>query len=330
MVLWKKIKNMLLNPKNLCYFSIVKKDRRYLLIIIISSFLLAFLVPALVFINRRPVLIIADNTTVLLYGQERAEKKASRAAFSLFRPVRTVAVTDESGDDILLAAISAASEKPYCVIFTARYAEAAYIYSEQNEDIPIIILLARTLPGAYSAYFSVNDNNSDDFYIYSNDLYSDFYLIGQAISAINGEINGRTVIFSDSSVTKQAREAVNDAFIDAGVSIQCSFYNFYSQLAPQVYINCVVLAGAGYEYFEMQSETPVICCGWLDTALLPLEVKLNLDDSPWAQAEEAVRLFKAGEKNSLIPSKAEILNSKYTDKNLVIKLRKILKLNKKK
>jgi len=306
------------------------RNARYLSMTVISFLFLAVLIPSLIFINRRPVLVISDNTTISLYGQKRTEKKAAAAAFKLFRPVRTVSVTDESGDDILLAAISAASNRPFCVLFPESYAAAAHIYREQNEDIPVIILLARRLPDEIPASFFINNSDFNHYFIYSNDLATDFYLIGQAITAINGEKNGRAAVFTNFSIIKPAQEAVNQAFTDAGVDIQCSFYSSYSQFASSTDLSCVVLAGTGYEYFEKQSDVPVICCGWLDTDLLPLEVKINIDDSPWAQVEDAVTLFLAGNKKGLISSKVELINTKYTDNDIVIKLREILKLNIKK
>jgi hypothetical protein len=300
---------------------------RYLFIIILVLLILAVLASLLVLLKRSPVLIVTDYAFISLYGEKRLQNEAVRSSLNLFRPVRTVAVTDESGDDILIAAVSAVSEKPFCVLFSTRFTGAAYTYREQNGKIPVVILRALSLPDAYPASFPIPGGNLDDYFIYSNDIDDDFYRIGQAIAVIDGGKNGGAVVFADSAIISPVRDSINRAFADTGVNIQSFFYNSYSQFSRVSDLNCIVLAGSGYEYLEKPVNVPVICYSWLDPEFLPFEVALYFDDSPWAQVIPAVRMVIAGEKKALIPSRAVLLTSEYINKDVKINLKRVLKSN---
>jgi hypothetical protein len=50
---------------------------------------------------------------------------------------------------------------------------------------------------------------------------------------------------------------------------------------------CVVLTGMAPHFFDKNDTVPVILFSWLDPALTPANVKLVLDDSPWALAFRA-------------------------------------------
>jgi hypothetical protein len=304
--------------------------RRYLFIIITAIIILAILVSLLTLLKRSPVLIVTDYAFISLYGEKRIKNEAICSSLKLFRPVRTIAITDESGDDILLAAISAVSEKPFCILFSTRFAGAAHTYHRQNDEIPVVILQARSLPDVYPVSFPITRGDLDDYFIYSNDIDDDFYRIGQVIAAIDGGKNGRTVVFVDSAIMEPARDAINKALMDTGADIQSSFINSYSQFSRVSDLNCIVLAGSGYEYLEKPVNVPVICYSWLDPEFLPFYVALYFDDSPWAQIIPAVKMVISGEKKALIPSRAVLITSGFVDKDVKINIKKILKPNIKK
>ena len=262
-------------------------------------------VPLIIFHARSPVLVAADTSFIQLYGRSRMRRENFRSSLSLFRPVKTVAIADDSGDDIVQFAIAEISSRPFCVLFPHRFIGAARLYHEQNPQIGVILLEGRS-----------SEITPDDFsgiFIYNTDIEADFHRAAAAAAFIDGGKNGRTVVFVENQLQRQCRETFLSVFSEIEGLPDPLFYTFYSQYSEIPGLSCVVLAGTGAEYVENFSGVPVVFFTWIDPSLMPNDVVLVVDDSPWVQLTKAVRMAAAGSADGSIESNFLVLNEKKLD-----------------
>jgi hypothetical protein len=109
---------------------------------------------------------------------------------------------------------------------------------------------------------------------------------------------------------------------DRGILIETQFFNSFSQYTEMSDLSCVILAGMGFEYLEKKTDVPVIFFTWINPSLLPSDVVIVINDSPWAQVLQAVRMVGEGEKTGLIRSEFLVLNKKKFDKNVIAFIKK--------
>ncbi|WP_461256162.1 hypothetical protein [Treponema sp. R80B11-R83G3] len=302
-------------------------------LIIIASLALAVAIVLAIFYTRPPVLIVTEQSFIELYGKKRIKNEALHSSFFLFRPVRTVEVTNDASDDIVSFAVAGISAKPYCVLFPLRFVKSAQIYRGQNPDIPVVVLEGRYPESENSAEKTLGADKSE-YYIYKTDISDDFYNLGLAISALKPkdepknsdsaaevEKNDKIVVFLEKNLT-QMKDIFLKGLYDRGILIETQFFNSFSQYSETPDISCVILAGLGFEYMDKKADVPIIFFTWIDPFLLPSDVVMVINDSPWAQARQAVRMVGAGEKNGLIKSEFMVLNKKKFDGNGIAKIKK--------
>jgi len=280
-------------------------------------------VPFLVYIARSPVLIVTEQAFIGLYGKDRIRREASRSSFALFRPVKTVAVANDSGDDIVPFAVDEVSSRPFCVIFPLRFARSARLYHEQNPKITVILLEGRFPENSNPSEFALS-GGSEGYFIYKTDINADFYRAGLAAASLNGDKNGSIVVFFDTRIQRQAREAFMEAINELENQPDTRFFTSFSQFYDISDLSCVVLAGSGAEYLEKKTGVPVILFSWLDPELIPSDVVLLVNDSPWAQVLEAVKRVKSGENQGRIRSKFELQKNKKFDRGILRKINKMV------
>jgi len=290
------------------------EKRRLLLLAIAVGIVLALGIPCLVFFTRPPVLIVTDVSFVSLYGADRIRLERVCSSLALFRPVKPVVIADDTGDDIALFAIGEASSLPFCVLFPVRFAGIAGFYKERFPQIPVAILEGRGTGGNFST--------GGDFFLFATDMESDFYRAGLCAAILDGDKNGRIVVFLEDPIQSGGREAFLRGMRGQGKVAEALFFASISELSGFSGLSCVVLAGSGAEFPERNQEIPVILFSWLNPAFVPLNTVLVFDDSPWAQAVPAVRMVASGIKNGRIPSKTLILSAKAADKYMPQKLKK--------
>jgi len=236
----------------------------------------------------------------------------------LFRRVKPVPVADDAEIEMIQIAINDASAEPYCVIFPLRFARSARFYQEQYPHIPVILLEGRH---GGDDFLRIPDNDGG-YFIYQTDIESDFYRAGIAAAAIDMEKNGKIIVFLDSFFQIPAKEAFLRGINSIRETHEITFLTSISQLNEDPDISCVVLAGAGAEYMEKELDFPVIFFTWLNPLLLPDVIVIVINDSPWVQSVQAVRMTAAKLPENRLKSKFQVVN----DKNLDMKiLRKILK-----
>jgi hypothetical protein len=293
------------------------------ILVIAVSAALAAAVPLFAYHARRPVLVVTEQSFIPFYGEARIRREEKRSSAALFRKVKTAAVADDAGADIVQFAIAEISAKPFCVLFPQRFAHAARIYREQNPAVKAILLEGRQTAGGNNPALSPLGGNTGDYFLFKTDIESDFYRAGLAAAVLDGDKNGRVAVFLEPHVQAEGKEVFLRALNDTGKPLQTSFFTSYSEFSAISGLSCVVLSGAGADYLDKYSGVPVIIFSWLDPSFLPKDVILVFDDSPWVQASGAVRAACAGMADGLLPSKTMLLPEKGIDRGIIRKLRKI-------
>jgi hypothetical protein len=284
----------------------------------------------IILLTRPPVLVVTDLSCVSLYGAGRIRLEGIRSSVTLFRRVKTIAIADDAGEDIFLAAVTSASPQPFCVLFPLRFARIARQYREQKPEIPVVLLEGRyPSVGTNPASFAINNNSIADYFVYTTDITADFYRAGLAAVILDGEKNGRAAIFLESHIQRQGREAFSRALKSQEKTMETNYYTSFSQFGKFTDFSCVIIAGNGAEYLEGDFDIPVIVFSWINPSIIPIGVILVFDDSPWIQAVPAVRMVAAGVKTGQIPSKITLLPAGNIDKKTRQRLKdSLIKLNK--
>jgi hypothetical protein len=286
-----------------------------------------------VFYFRSPVLIVTEQSFMELYGRKRLKNEALLSSITLFRPVRTVEVANDAGDDIVPFAVAEISVKPYCVLFPLRFVLSAQRYKEINPNIPVVVLEGRYLENENPVEKTLGANISE-YFIYKTDINDDFFNLGLAVSALKQENEPKSddsapeteksdkiVVFLDKKLT-QMKDIFLKGLYSRGILPETQFFNSFSQYSETPNISCVILAGLGFEYLDKKKGVPVIAFTWIAPYLLPFDVVMVINDSPWAQARQAVRMVGAGEKNGSIKSEFVVLNKKKFDGNVIALIKK--------
>jgi len=304
-------------------------------LIIATSFaiVLAALIVLAKYSTRPPVLIVTEQSFIELYGRKRLIKETLFSSIILFRPVKTVTIANEADDDIVPFAVVGISKKPYCVLFPLRFVQSAQLYREKNPNIPVVVLEGR-YPESENPSEKILGENKSEYFIYKTDINNDFYNLGLAVSALKPkeklknddsvheiEENDKIVFFLEQNLI-QMKEIFLKGLYDRGILIETQFFNSFFQYSEMSAPSCVILAGMGFEYLEKKTGVPVISFTWIAPSLLPYDVVMVINDSPWAQVRQVVRMVGAGEKTGLIRSEFLVLNKKKFDKNVIAFIKK--------
>ena len=278
---------------------------------ILIGLALAVITPLIIFHARAPVLIVTEQSFIPLYGEARIKREILISSIILFRQIRPVVVADDAGFDIVPFAIAEVSSKPYCVLFPLRFIRAARLYRETNPGIPVVLLEGRH--SADNSLYAIG-GNPNDYFIYGTDIDNDFYRAGTAAAALNMDKNGKIAVFIDYSIDTSAREAFERAVNSNRPAPETLFFTSFSQFSEISDLSCVVLAGAGIEYLEKNEGIPVIFLSWIDPLMIPVDVILVINDAPWVQAVQAVRMAERSMEQGRIQSKFTIINDKNIDR----------------
>jgi len=284
------------------------------------------------------VLIVTEESFIELYGKQRMNMEAFGASLAMFRPVKTVSVANDAGDDIVPFAIADKSSEPFCVLFPLRFARSARLYKEQNMNIPVIILEGRYPESENPSHFALGTNFSG-FFIYKTDINIDFYraglaasgikpnqnsintLINSGISPSEAETTKKIIVFTERSLP-QARDNFMQALLSRGNMPEIHFYTNFSQFSGNLDQSCIVMAGSGSEFLDKKAGVPIVIFSWLDPLMMPPEAVLVINDSPWAQVRQAVKLFNAGELTGQIASKFVFLDKGKFERGVVALIKK--------
>ena len=296
--------------------SIIRQNKKN---IIAAGIIFIMFVVFFIFLARSPVIIVADHSSIQIYGEKRVSRELKLTSLVLFRRVRNVPVADEAGNDIIRFAIADVSAKPYCVIFPLRFVRAARLFHEDNPQIPVVLLEGRYLK---DDIISVIGGDPNDYFIYKTDIDAEFHKAGLIAAALDAGKDGKVVVFLDQYMQTQAVNAFLQAINTKKAPIDAVFFTSFSQFYEISDLSCAVLAGKGIEFLESNQESPVIFFTWIDPSVLPENVVMVVNDSPWAQAVQAVRMVGSRSANGQLKSKFQIINRKNIDSKTLRKLKK--------
>jgi len=286
-----------------------------------------------IFNIRSPVLIVTEQSFIELYGQERAQKEAFSTSFALLRPVKTVVVANDAGEDIVPFAVTEASIRPYCVIFPLRFVQSARLYKGLAPNIPVVVLEGRYIEDENPAENILGADKSE-YFIFKTDVNDDFYRAGLAVTTVKPKRSkknensapdegkkGKIIVFMENNLNPM-KDVFLRGLYDRGNLLETHFYNYYYQYMETTDISCVVMAGAGSEFMDKKTDIPIISFTWINPSLLPFDVAMIVNDSPLAQTRQAVKMVKKGVKNGLIKSEFIVLNRKKFDRKVIAIIKK--------
>jgi hypothetical protein len=153
-------------------------------------------------------------------------------------------------------------------------------------------------------------------------METDFYRAGAMAAILDGEKNGRVIVFFEQRILAIGRSSFLQGFTDQEKSTEPIFLTSFSQFSTLDNISCVVLAGTGVEFMENNKDIPIIFFSWLNPAYSSRSTVIIFDDSPFAQAVKAVKIAAAGKNEAEIPSKTMVFSARIADKGILRLLRK--------
>jgi len=304
------------------------KRARLLIAITLVLFLAALSVATLVFLSRPPVLVVTDLPFVALYGENRLRTRQLSASAALFRQVRPVLIADDASPDMLIAAISYASENPFLVLFPRRFAAVAERFHRESPEIPVVVFR-----GAVPA--SEMPAGSGIFSVYGTDRATDLFRAGLFAGIIGSMGQGgerddadlpvaqRThVLWQDRFVTHEGREFFSVAVRERDPDSAVVFIGTAAAMPDTRGVSSMVMAGAGADYLERNPGIPVILFSWLNPDLTSGEVVVMFDDSPWALVVPATRMATEGITVGVIPSKPLVFSDRIADNGVTRAIRR--------
>jgi hypothetical protein len=223
-------------------------------------------------------------------------RKQALVSIRLFRQVKIVHIAEDAGSDMAALTIEEASRfggtvrKPYRVLAPYRFYTGALRYNAANPDVRLVVLGGRAaMPGQGPAVFI------------RTDFRTDLYRAGQSAAVLAGE--GRILFYQDRNMSDSERAAFLQGLGEQGYTGEPLFLGLNSDDNSFNGVSCAVLAGAAASFLNQTPGIPLIVFSWLDPAVMPPNVKLVFDDSPWASALEAVKVHSANSGESMpIPS----------------------------
>jgi hypothetical protein len=205
------------------------------------------------------------------------------------------------------------------VIFPLRFAGAARLYREDAPLIPVVLLEGWHEGDGLN---QTAGTGTEGIYVYKTDIDADIKMAAVAAAALDMGKNGKIAVFLEAGIFDRARGAFLLALEGTESRLDAVFFTSYEGFSGIPDLSCVVLAGAGAEFFENYSDVPAVFLTWIDPALLPDDVVVVIDDSPWAQAVHAAGMVKARAASGEIKSKFEIVNKGRIDSVTLRELRK--------
>jgi hypothetical protein len=258
-------------------FTRIQNLRKSKIIISLFVVLFIFLILVTAFFLRSPVLIVTDNSFIMLYGPERLDRTRRSISRELFRQVIPVTVSESAGPDLVAFAVESSSKKPWAVLFPFRYYEGARLYKEGRLETAVLVVGGR---GSRPV--------EEELLVFANsDTRVDLYRAGLCAALLAGD--KRVLFFTEGLLLATFREAFMEGLRAQGHLEEPVFMDSFFDYHQYPDIGCVVVAGPASRFFQRNLDIPVILFSWIDPALSPRSVKVVFDDSPWALATKILK-----------------------------------------
>jgi hypothetical protein len=266
------------------------------LVIVIPVIVLLLALPFVVFLARAPVLVLTDASFDGIYGEKRSNSARSGLSLKFFRRVKAVRINENSDTGMQVFALEAASSRPYCVLIPYRYAEGGRRYAEQFPDIPVGVL---GVPFLNSRGEEENVSPTGRIQFFRTDRERDFYLAGRCAALL---ADRGTVMVYHNRDTTAFRDAIKQGMDEGPEPLSRRDLQFMgpgAETSDFGGVSCVIFERADQTFFEKGPKIPIILFSWIDPDLTSRETRVIFDDSPWAQAVEAVKMTVQGSSGSL-------------------------------
>jgi hypothetical protein len=268
------------------------------LIIAFPVIILLFALSAAVFFMRAPVLVLTDASFDGIYGEKRAVSARLGLSLRFFRRVKAVRIHENSDTGMQVFALEAASSRPYCVLIPYRYAGGGKRYAEQFPGVPVGVLGVPFPPGREEEAAP----SAGKLQFFYTDRERDFYLAGRCAALLSGVSGGGTVLFYHGRDASAFRDALWQGMDDGPEPLSRRELRFMGpgmETSDFGGVSCVIFERSGQTFFEKALKIPVILFSWIDPGLTTEETRVIFDDSPWAQAAEAIVMTVQGRSGSL-------------------------------
>jgi len=261
---------------------------------------------ALSFLLRAPVVVVADDAFLALYGRSAAAQKTLMASLRLRRPVKLAELAVGADHRAAADAVEFGSRRPFCAVFPDRYRQAALDYARRN-------------PGVRTVLFGPGPESAANLHLVATDAATDLYRAGLAAALVAAGA-GESPAWIGGTSTGAAERSAFGAGLAAG-----GFAGPPQLVGPSAPLpggaSCLVVSRTADELPELAGTGPLIVFSWLEAELLPGRTILRFDDSPPALLVGAVRAAASGEKVISLPSAVELFRSRVTDSRLGRRLR---------
>lgn len=265
----------------------LSKRNGFFLIIVVLVFLLCG-----VFLLRAPVLLVTDAPFDALYGENRALLKRVEASLRLFRRVRPVSVSVDTGSDIVAFTVEVAARSPYLVLFPYRYLEGARRYAGAFPETPVFVLGGRS-----------HEVDTEPLGFVSTDAATDFYRAGLCAALIASDaqqVAGEVLLFQEDPIPVEWSGAFLTGLREKGFEREPKYLSVTEDYSDTQNVVCVVMSGQATAFLERNLNIPVILFSWVDPALTSQAVTVIFDDSPWALLIKVARAM--GKEGTSLPS----------------------------
>ncbi len=265
---------------------------------LLSALLTVVAALALTWASRAPVVLVADDAFLALYGRSAAAQRMALAALRLWRRVKLAELAVDADPRAAADAVEFSSRRPFCAVFPDRYRQAAGEYARRN-------------PGVRTVLFGSGPEIAENLLFVATDGAADLFRAGRAAAALAAGGGGPPAWIGGPAAGAAERSAFAAGLAAGG-------YDGPPHLVgPSVPVPadacCLVVSRTAGELPELAGTGPLIVFSWLEAELLPRRTILRFDDSPPALLVPAVRAAAAGKQGLSVPSAAELFRSRVPD-----------------
>ncbi|MDR1399600.1 MAG: hypothetical protein LBJ41_06750 [Treponema sp.] len=286
----------------------MKLGKRNVFFLIIVAFVLLL---CGVFLLRAPVLLVTDAPFDALYGGRRSLLKQAEASLCLFRRVRPVSVSIDTGSDIVAFTVESAARSPYLVLFPYRYLEGARRYVEAFPETPVFVLGGRS-----------REVNTESLGFVNTDSVTDFYRAGLCaalIASYGQQAAGEVLLFQGDPIPVEWSAAFLAGLREKGFAREPKYFSTTEDYADTQNVVCIVMNGQATTFLEQNLNIPVILFSWVDPALTSQSVTVIFDDSPWALLIKVARVM--GKEGTSLPSEMVFPAERMADRKMLKQIR---------
>jgi hypothetical protein len=291
------------------------------IIIIALSILGVLVLGTVLFMLRSPVLMVADDEYIGLYGFRRSWVKQIEISLKMFRRFKVVRMAEGAAPDVIAFVVNEAAPRPYAALFPFSYEQGARRYAEQSPGIPVGVFG----DGSQTRRTGGLPAEENGLVFIKTDRAADFYRAGRCAALFALQDGGGILFFTGDMVTWNDKDAFLKGLRDQGFENFPVFVDIGEDYTLPRTLSCVVMTRAEESYLDNNPTAPSILFSWMDPGITPREIKVIFDDSPWALAAAAVKTLHRKEEEVPILSEILIPKGRIGDTGLQKGIKRVIK-----